>query len=73
MALYALARLARSSCGPAAGGVLYDAPTASTLPPVACPRRGDGSYRRGFRNSFWPSCHAANCALMSSWATASVL
>ena len=26
-----------------------------------------------FRNNFWPSCHAANCALMCSSAAASVL
>lgn len=30
-------------------------------------------YRGCFRNSFWPSCHAANCALICSSATASVL
>jgi hypothetical protein len=30
-------------------------------------------YCGGFRNSFRPSCQAANCALMSSWAAASVL
>ena len=35
-------------------------------------QRGE-CYRGGFRNSFFPSCHAANCALMSSWAAASDL
>lgn len=30
-------------------------------------------YRGGFTNNFWPSCHAANCALMCSSAAASVL
>jgi hypothetical protein len=43
------------------------------LDTVELPSQRGKCYRGGFRNNFWPSCHAANCALMSSWATASDL
>ena len=51
------------------GGCGRDDASAGDGDAVALP----DSYRDGFRNSFRPSCHAANCTLMSSCATASVL
>jgi hypothetical protein len=39
----------------------------------SAPRGLCGCHCGGFGNNFWPSCHAANCALISSWAMASVL
>jgi hypothetical protein len=55
---------------PAAPGAVCDSDVFDT---VEVPSQRGECYRGGFRNSFFPSCHAANCALMSSWAAASDL
>jgi hypothetical protein len=33
---------------------------------IEVPSQRGKCYRGGFRNNFWPSCHAANCALICS-------